>query len=104
MCIFNRKCVLQCVDFDDEFETFPGGNALEPPAGESDRPRPLPRRFAPRSAPPASPLSNRPLTSNTGYALARNAPSINHFSMLFLQTARTLFIIINSFIYFSNVC
>jgi len=50
MCIFNRKYVLQCVDFDDEFANFTRGNTPKPPTGEGDPSHtPPPRRFAPHS-------------------------------------------------------
>jgi len=66
MCIFNRKCVglLQCVDFDDEFEKYPGGIPSNLQLGRATLPGLLPR-----SGPSVPPLSNRPPTSNPGYAL-----------------------------------
>jgi len=74
MCIFDRKYVLQCVDFDDEFEKYPGGNTSESPTGEGDSPRPLTRGALGAFGPS---LVQLPLTSNPGYAFdERSAGSI----------------------------
>jgi len=60
MCIFNGKYVLQCVDFDDEFQNFPDPQMADPsPAAIRTTLGPCGPSFV-QSSP----------TSNPGYALA----------------------------------